>query len=283
MEIWIEDVILDNMIIDSLILMSTNTLAKMNAKKWRIFVSAVLGTAIALLSPILPNLINLLIKPFVAGIMVILAFKIKTIKHFFATYLLFFLITFLYGGASIGICELLGIEYQLSSNFAYKNQVPISVIILICTFVYFCIKNVIKLVFSKHKNDNLYYQIKIENCGKICEISAFLDTGNLIECNKKPITIVNYQTFCKIYPKVKFQDILLKRKIDIKNSRYIEIESLENMKENMFVFEVDMLTVNGKTIDNALLGLSLKNFSIKTQSDAIISNKILNWENKNET
>ena len=282
MEIWIEDVILDNMIIDSLILMSTNTLAKMNAKKWQILISAILGTGIALISPILPNLINLLIKPFVAGIMVILAFKTKTIKHFFATYLLFFLTTFLYGGASIGICELLGIKYKLGANIQYQNQIPISAILLICTFVYFCIKNIIKLVFSRHINDKLFYQIKIENYGKSCEISAFLDTGNLIECDKKPITIINFQTFCKIYPKVKFQDILLKRKIDIKNAQYIEIQSLENMKEKVLVFEVDKLILNNKTIDNALLGLSLKNFSSKTQSDAIISNKILNWENKNE-
>ena len=275
MVVWVEDVIIDNLIIDTLILLTVNNFAKLNAKKWRLFLSATFGTIIALISPLLPNFINLIAKPFVSVIMVILCFDIKNIKKFFAIYLLFFLTTFAYGGASIGICEMLGINYKISNQFYYQNQVPVGVIILICAFVYFCLKNIIKFCFFRHKFDGFQYQIIIENCGKKINICAFLDSGNLIEYNKKPITIINYQTFCKIYPKIKFEDVLLKRKINIKNAEYIEIKSLENMKEKMLVFQVEKLTIKNKHIDNAVLGLSLKNFSGKLQSDAIISNKIL--------
>ena len=275
MDIWIEDVVVDNLIIDTLILLTVKHLARQNTKKWRIFLSSVFGTAIALLSPILPNFANILIKPCVAGIMVLIAFDTKCIKNFCAIYLLFFLSTFAFGGASIGICELLGIEYQIGSNISYQNQVPIGVILLICTVVYFCLKNAINLCFSAHKLDKYKFEITIQTNCKSLSITAFLDTGNLLVFDKKPITIINYQTFCKIYPKIKFEDVFFKRNVDIENSKYIEIESLENMKEKMLVFEVDKLIINDKFVDNALLGLSLKNFSQKLKTDAIISNKLL--------
>ena len=275
MEVWVEDVIIDNLVIDILILLTIKNLAKLNFKQWRLTLSSLLGTAIALISPILPSMANILIKPFVAAIMVLIAFDTKNIKKFFAIYLLFFLVTFAYGGASIGICELLGIEYQISSNLSYQNQVPIGVILLVCVMIYFCIKNAIKLCFNSHKLDQFKFEITIQNNSKKITIQAFLDTGNLLEFDKKPLTIINYQTFCKIHPKIKFEDVLLKRNVAIKSSKYIEIESLENMKEKLLVFEVDKLIINNKVINNALLGLSLKNFSQKLQTDAIISNKIL--------
>lgn len=274
MVVWIEDVIIDNMVIDTLILLSVKNIAKLNAKKWRIFISTLFGTTIAIISPVLPSFINLIIKPFVAVVMIILAFDLKTWKKFFATYFLFFLTTFVFGGASIGLCEMLGIKYKLESGVSYQNQIPIGVIMLVCVFVYFCLKNAIKFCFSRHKIDNLQYKITIINNEKKCDITAFLDTGNCLYHNNMPITIINYEIFNKICPKIKFEDILLKRKIDLPCAEYIEIESLENMKQNLLVFQVDSLVIENKKINNAVLGLSLKNFS-NLQSDAIISKSIL--------
>lgn len=274
MEVWVEDVIVDNLIVDTLILLTVKNFAKLKAKKIRIFLSAFFGTAIALFSPLMPQVASIATKPFVAGIMVFTAFDIKSTKKFFAVYLLFFLSTFAFGGACIGICELFAIDYQIGSNLTYQSQMPIGAFLLICVFIYFCLKNAIKLIFNAHRLDKYKFEITIQDNSKKVSITAFLDTGNLLQFGQKPITIINYQTFCKLHPKVKFEDILLKRDIDIKNSNYIEIESLENMKEKMLVFEVDKLIVKDKTIDNALLGLSLKNFSQKLKADAILSNKI---------
>ena len=166
MEVWVEDVIIDNLIIDILILLTVKNMAKLNSKKWRLTLSSVFGTAIALFSPLLPNFANILIKPFVAASMVLIAFDTKNLKKFLAIYLLFFLATFAYGGASIGICELFGIEYQISSNLSYQNQVPIGVILLVCMVIYFCLKNAIKLCFNSHRLDKYKFEITIQNNGK---------------------------------------------------------------------------------------------------------------------
>ena len=210
MVVWIEDVILDNMIIDTLILLSVKNIAKLQTKNWRITTSALFGTIIAIISLLLPSFINLLIKPFVAAIMTFFAFGISTWKKFFITYFLFFLTTFVFGGASIAICEMFGIQYKISSSISYQNNFPISIVMLVCVFVYFCLKNIIKFSFSRHKTDCLKYKVTIQNDNKIIDISAFLDTGNCLSHNNMPITIINYQTFCKLFPKVILEDILFR-------------------------------------------------------------------------
>ena len=250
-------------------------ISKQNAKKWRIFLSAIFGTIIALISPLFPNFINLIIKPFIGAIMVILAFDFKSYKTFFACYLLFFLITFAFGGATIAVCEMLKINYQINSTISYQNQIPIGVILLICVFIYFCFKNIIKYLFSKQKISNFQYQATIYHKDKKIQITAFLDTGNCLNYDGKPITIINYKTFCKIFPNEKFEDIMLKKNIDLPNSKYIDISSIDNLKQKILIFEIEFLVINKKKITNAILGLSLKNFSKSLQSDAIISKNIL--------
>ena len=103
--------------------------------------------------------------------------------------------------------------------------------------------------------------------------TAFLDTGNCLEFENMPITIVNFDVFESLFPNVSIAEILLKK--DIKNAKYINILSVGKMQEKMLVVKIDKLTIGGKTVKNAPLGLSIKNFAERTNSDAIISKKIL--------
>ena len=282
MDIWIEDVIIDNLIIDTLILLTTSNLAKIKAEKIKLFFSAGFGASIALITPMMPYHINLLAKPVIASIMILLAFKIQTFKSFFSFLLLFFLTTFIYGGASIAVCEMIGIKYSLGQSIQYQNNIPVGVIMLVCALIYVCTKKIIITVFSRHQNDKYEYKITIQNDGQKTSSLAFLDTGNKLTKDNKPITIINYTLFNKLYPEISLQNLLLKKYIGLKNEQYIEVESLENMKQKILIFEVDELTIDNKNVQNAILGLTFQNFSQKLNCDAIISNKILEMGEYNE-
>ena len=95
MTIYIECVLIDNLIIDSLILLTCQKISKNSTSKLKVFLSSLLGAVIALFSPLFPSFVNLLIKPFVAVLMVIVAFRPTKIKKLLIDTILLFFVTFL--------------------------------------------------------------------------------------------------------------------------------------------------------------------------------------------
>ena len=275
MTIYIECVLIDNLIIDSLILLTCQKISKNSTTKLKVFLSSLLGAVIALFSPLFPSFVNLLIKPFVAVLMVIVAFRPTKIKKILINTILLFFVTFLYGGAMIGIMEILNIEFTLTNGVNYVNNFPIGLALLFCAITYIALKNIITYCSVKQKNSQFLYTAMLTEGAKQISITAFLDTGNCIVKDGKPVTIINFKTFNMLFPTISITDILLKKNLPIKNQTYTEINSLSNMNEKILLFEIDSLSINKRETKDALLGLSLINFNKKTNSDAIISNMIL--------
>lgn len=282
MTIYIEYVVLDNMVIDSLILTLCQTALKLKTSKTKIFLSALLGTITALLCPILPSIINMLIKIPLAILMVLIAFCPKSTKQFLVQLSAFLLFTFALVGACLAFCEIFGIKFLIKNGGLYEYKFPVGFALLVCWITFVVVKNILCYIFKAHNYDDLIFKTQIvQNNQKICA-TAFLDTGNKLEYNQKPISIINYQIFSKLYPKIAPTDILLKKNLPIKKFCYYTVCGIAKTSQ-ILVFEVDELCINYKTgtqcksikISNALLGLSLQNFSKKTNSDMIISKNIL--------
>ena len=274
MIIYVEYILIDNMVIDVLILLLTKSMLKINTKKIFIFLSAFLGTIIALISPLLSSTINIIIKIPLSICMVMICYHPKTLKQFFAELLGFYIATFVLIGACLGICEMLGIKYIISNGISYEYNFPVGFVLVVCTMMFVGIKNIIKLVSIIHKNDKYIYQITLIENDKSIEISAFLDTGNKLIFNNKPISIINYKTFEKLYPSILLMDILLKKQLPLKNSTYFEIKSLGN-PQKILIFEIEKIVIDKREINNPLVGLSLENFQKQTHSDMIISSNLL--------
>ena len=274
MTVYIEYVLIDNLTIDSLILFTCSQLARVRTSKTRIFLSSVFGTLIAVISPFLPNIINLLIKPVVAILMVIIAFKTNSFKKTLIMTILFVLITFLFGGSLIGVMNLLDIDYSLHSGINYQNSFPVGIAIAVSFVIYISTKNIINFCVKKQQNSQFIYDIVFQDGEKRIKTLAFLDSGNCVSIKNKPITIINFKTFNLLFPNISLTDLLLKKQLDLKNQNYVELASISDIGEKILTFEIDSITIENKKTENALIGLSLKDFSEKTNSDAIISNQI---------
>lgn len=275
MVIYIEYVLIDNIVINTLILLTCKKLSKQQTTKLKIFLSSMFGTVLALISPILPSVINLLLKPFIAVVMVLISFKFNNIKKFFVNYILFFLATFIYGGACLAILEMLGVQTGSQNSIMYEYHFPVGLILAICIVVYICAKNIFTFCFKQQSHSKLIYNLTLQDGFNTVNGLAFLDTGNQLYSNNKPVTIINYKLFNALYPNISLQSILLKKDLPLKRKSYIKINALAKYQDSMLIFEIDSLTINSKQVNNAIVGLSLNNFSLKTNSDAIISNKIL--------
>ena len=274
MEVYVEYVVLDNMIIDTLILLLTQFLLKLKTKKILIFLSSLVGTTFALLSPILSNIISTLIKLPLAFIMIYIAFKPKRIKQCLVILVCFFISTFTLMGACLGVCEIFKINYIVTNGLSYQYKFPVGYILLICYLCYLCFKNIIKYIFKRHDKDKFLYEIILQNNNQIIKAKAFLDSGNILEYKGKPISIINYKIFSKLYSNISVTDILLKKNLPLKNAKYYDIKSLAD-KQNILIFEINAIKIEKNEQKNAILGLSLQNFENGTNSDVIISSKLL--------
>lgn len=275
MTIYVEYIIIDNIVINTLILLLTKTILHQKTSKTRIFFGALLGTVISLFSPLLPAVICNIIKIPLGLCMILLAFKSENVKKLMISFAVFTLCTFVFGGACFGIMHVLGIEVIINNGISYTYKFPVGAVLLVCLVTFVAIKNIVLYLYQKKKQHEFYYDIALCENNKKISVTAFLDTGNKLVVDEKSVSIINYKTFNMLYPKISLADILLKKSLSLKNQKYIEIQSIDGNKNSILTFEIDELFIDKRQIKNAKLGLSLTSFNKKLNSDMIISQKLL--------
>ena len=207
MTVYIEYVIIDNLIIDFLILKATFSLTKISYGKRRLFLCSLLGSIIALVYPLLEieKVILTIVKIFSGLLLLLLANDYKNFKTFYVNSIVFFLLVFLTGGAVIGIYNIFNIPLAQETSVAF-----------VILPVYLVIKGVIEFasfIYKKKEVVCFTYDIELKVFGESQKAKGFLDTGNCSFDNGQPIIFCN-QSFAKKLlkeniAKVKFTKILI--------------------------------------------------------------------------
>ena len=122
MTVYVEFVIIDNFVIDLLILLLTKTLLKIQTKKILLFIATTFGTIVAVVSPLLPNIISQVIKIPLALSMVLIAFRPKTLKEFLAQTLTFLISTFVMIGCCLVISQIFKIEVSVQNGMIMEKK-----------------------------------------------------------------------------------------------------------------------------------------------------------------
>ena len=274
MTVYIEFVIIDNFVIDLLILLLTKSLLKIQTRKIYVLLSAVFGTVVATISPLLPSIIAQVIKIPLALSMILIAYMPKNLKEFLAQTITFFISTFAMIGCCLAISQIFNIEVSVQNGMIMEYKFPVGAVLLICFVVFVSLKNIFKLIFKKQKYLELSYSIILKNENKEVKTMAFLDTGNKLMMDEKPITIIGYKTFFELFPNIDITKLLLNKTINLKNAKYIEIKSV-NQKNKSLVFEIDEIVV-GKTSQTKMpVLLSSTNFLKETGCDVVISSAMI--------
>ena len=167
-----------------------------------------------------------------------------------------------------------GIKYIISNGVSYKYNFPIGFVLGVCVLLFIFTKNILYYISKLHKNDAYIYKITLIESDKIIETTAFLDTGNKLTYNNKPISLINYKTFEKLYPNILLMDILLKKQLPLKNPTYFEVKSI-GKPQKILIFEIDKIVINKREIASPLIGLSFENYEKSVHSNMIISTNLL--------
>ncbi|MBP1950603.1 sigma-E processing peptidase SpoIIGA [Virgibacillus litoralis] len=199
MTIYLDAVWLLNFFLDLMLLMLTQALAKDSTQKVRIIFGAFIASLLVPLSIFYPNSIftSVIGKLIYSIIIILCAFKFRSIYRMIKLLLLFYFTTFAIGGGLIGIHFLLQNPVGLSANgiltFNSGYGDPISWLFIVIGFPLVWIFT--KGRMDKHAVEKIRYDqlcpitIQIENTSK--STTGYIDSGNQLvdPFTKKPVII----------------------------------------------------------------------------------------------
>lgn len=289
MQVYIEDIILDNLIIDFIILLITAKLSKIKYKWYFLLFSSIFGVVFTTINLYinLQGTILFFYKILMSVAMVAIAFNIKSIKKFLLNYFTFLLTTFLMGGGCFLICFSFGTVVVQNANISYDLALPVGVIVGIFAILSYLILNIFKAIKEKTKLSNFEFDVQICNNNLQIKTKAFVDTGNTLvdPISNKPITIIDYHFFKKFFKQIPIHEIILKKTPkELKNPHYISVGSV-GKKTNMLIFEMEKFKIfqknNNFSIKNAVFGLTFVNLEKNLDCPLLLNPDIINGD-KNE-
>lgn len=288
MEVYIEYVILDNLIINYVLLKLTSFTLKLNSKNLCCFLSSGLGTICAVLIPffnlnlfgVYANLVLFLLKMLLGVVMVLIIKKPNNIINLLTTFLLFLTYTFVMGGMCFGLMYLLNLETTFSGVLLYGFEIPVSLFLLLGLMYLKILFSLIRIVKNKVNYSNFYYDVKFISNHKTVYVSGFLDSGNQVKVDDKAVLIINYKTLLKLYPNLSLQNLLVGKlnETGLTSATMVNITTA-NGKSKMLTFVLDEVQIIDNkntvtTLKKQKIGLAKTNFLGKF--DCLLSPELFN-------
>ena len=268
MTIYIDIVLLENLLMNYIILLGTGYIIKAKIKHIKLIISSFIGAIYALLAymEIFPIYANFITKMLLAICMIYIGFNPKKLKGLIKELIVFFLVSFSLGGCAFALLYMIKPQEIFVKNGVYIGVYPLKIALLggitgfIITYISFkVVKNHI------NKNEIIYTAIiKIEE--KKLEIKVLLDTGNML---KDPITgdtviIVEKEKLYEILPIELLNDI----------DNFFEINNKIIKNEYQTRLRIIPFTSVGKR-NGMMVGIKADYVSIITDIDEIKKNDVI--------
>ncbi len=187
MTIYIDIVFFENLIMNSIILIATGIILKQKLNWIRILLASSLGAIYSILSYIseLKIYSNLILKIILSILIIYIAYNPQTIKKLWKSILIFYLTSFVFGGAAFALIYIVKPQEILMKNGLFLGTYPLKTVILAAVVAFIVLVAAFTIVKSKISKKDMFCDIEIELNSKKIETRAMIDTGNLL---KEPIT-----------------------------------------------------------------------------------------------
>ena len=204
MTVYLDIVLLENLCMNYIILFATGYIMKLKMKQLRLVLSAMLGGIYAVIAyiEILPIYSSFGMKILLSVLMVYIAYNSKNIKNLLKQLVVFYLISFAFGGSAFALLYFVRPQDILIRNGVYVGTYPIKIALLrgivgfILTYIAF------KVVKTKLHKKDIIYNIEIHIKEKTLKLKAMLDTGNMLKdpISGMPVIVVTKEKLYSILP-----------------------------------------------------------------------------------
>lgn len=263
MNVYIEYVILDNVIIDYLLLYATFKITGKQCKKGRLLFCAFIGAIVALIYPLLTNfaILQTTVKILGGLLIVLLACSYKNLRDYHINTAIFLLLTFLTGGVIIGVFNVFGVDYN--------SEGVIALIFIPALVVISCVKSVIKSIYRNRQVRAFVYKTEMVFDKKTTTVNGFLDTGNALFDGDSPVIICNKKLFFDV-----LGNAMLKKKL-----KTITVNTINGTTQNL-CYKLDKVVIyDGQSVNiNSNVTLALGKTCVGDGYDVILNPQLLKGE-----
>lgn len=187
MTIYIDVIIVENLIMNYIILYATGLIAKNKIYYFRIFLASLIGAIYSVIQYVskLDIYSNLLFKMILSIVIVFVAFNPQNVKKMCKQLIMFYLTTFTFGGVATYLIYLLQPQNVIIKNGMYVGTYVLKVIFIGAILGSVVLVVSFKIAKNKITKKDMMCKIKIKLNGKEKTLDTMVDTGNML---KEPIT-----------------------------------------------------------------------------------------------
>ena len=205
MTIYIDVIILENLIMNYIILYATGIIVKAKINYIRIFFASLIG-AIYAATEYCSNITiysNVILKLILSIIIIYIAFYPQNIKKMCKQLLIFYVTTFTFGGVATYLIYVLKPQNIIIKNGIYVGNYILKVIFLAAILGSVIIIVSFKIIKNKINKNDMFCKIKLKLNGKEIVLNTMVDTGNMLKepISGLPVIVVEHTKLYNVIPK----------------------------------------------------------------------------------
>ena len=187
MTVYLDVVFLENVLMNYIIIFATGVVLKAECKKWRIMVGSVVGAVytVVMYLNIIPIYSNFFMKFILSVVIVYISFKTKSLKRLIKNLVIFYLVSFVFGGCVFALMYFLQPQMAQIRNGVFVGAYPLKVALVGGLVAFVVLQVSFRLVKTRFSKKDMVFDVEIFINKKSVKLKALLDTGNLL---KDPIT-----------------------------------------------------------------------------------------------
>ncbi len=296
MTIYIDIVFLENLLMNSIILIASGIILKKKMKWVRIVLASSLGAIYTIVGYISTFKIysNLILKIILSILIVYIAFNPQTVKQLCKDILIFYLTSFVFGGVAFALIYVVKPQDILMKNGLFLGTYPLKTVLLAAIVAFIVIIVAFKIVKTKFNKKDMFCNVVVELNGEKIETRAMIDTGNLLKepITNTPVIVLEHTLLCQCMPKEILDNLesilggdLFKIPEDIRNEyisrlRLIPFTSLGKQNGMLVGIKADNLKIiqeeQEKENKNIIIGIYNKSLTKRGEYRALIGMDLVN-------
>lgn len=272
MTIYIDVVLIENLLMNYIILFATGVILKIKIKHIRLLLASLIGAIYTIIAYIsnLRIYSNFFLKLILSLVIIYIAFNPKSVKKLCKFTLIFYLTSFVFGGAAFAFIYIVKPQEILQNNTLELNASSLKVILISASIAFVICIIGFKIVKNKISVKDMYCTIKIKLNEKELETKAMIDTGNFLKepITNTPVIVVEHTLLYDCIPKE-----ILNHLENILGGDFSQIPP--NIKEEyMPRLKVIPFSSLGKQ-NGMLLGIKAEVIIIKNEEDSATKENII--------
>lgn len=215
MDIYIDVIILENIIINFLILYVTSRFVKIFVPTYRLLIGAVIGTVYVVFLLLIPSIdfyYSAIAKFLLSLVIVEATFFSKKIREFIKLLVCFYISTFMFAGGAFAIIYVSGRGGFVRNGVYYMFGQSNGLIMLLAVFfIGIAVKAFYEIIQSRSLKGKMFVPVNIKLNDKSLNLKGLVDTGNSLHdpISNLPVVVAELDCLKEILP-VSISDALSK-------------------------------------------------------------------------